>query len=171
MGNWDIQLDRSITSDDDWRNEMYRNACHEAAHAVVAERVGARVNLIRLTDWEEMIETKTAGDIDYTISTMPAHQAATMRLTIALAGPAFESLLHQGRTYKGCGSDMDDARQVVSMMTTKNATSEEKLERFLEFASQLVVEKWPLILAIGKRLAYKGEITGRQVRNMMAKLA
>jgi hypothetical protein len=47
--DWDMQLDRSILGDGDWRNEEYRYACHEAAHCVVGERLGERVKLARLS--------------------------------------------------------------------------------------------------------------------------
>ncbi|MGA2607425.1 MAG: hypothetical protein ABSH01_08205 [Terriglobia bacterium] len=191
MGDWDIKLDRSILGDDDWRNEDYRTGCHEAAHAVVVELMGARVNFIRLLSWDDMAETNMMGHTSYRDSGF-VPQVAGRELAISLAGVVFEKLLYRGKGkdthYKG---DMEKAQALSRMMTggdgSKSSpaceklfanavvvhtfTADETLERTMKVARQMVVENWPLILAIGKRLACEGELTGSQVRNMMARAA
>jgi hypothetical protein len=174
MGDWDIELDRSIADDGDWRNEVYRYACHEAAHAVVGERLGNRVKLIRLTDDGESSETGVVGDVDFEEKKVTLRSAGCY-LVMTLAGPAFERLLRKGKMhrtprFKGKFTDMDEARKVAHFMS-RGTPPRVLIDRHLELARQMVVENWPLILAIGKRLAYEGELTGRQIRNMMAKAA
>lgn len=156
-----------------------RLAVHESGHAVVAERVGQRVDGVRIEPTEGITDFET-DDQDIT-----AIQAAA----ILSAGPLAEALA-TGQAVDMDAGDFDDLRNVLNEHLDADQTAADKriagiLDRAgaaeavrrssinlaiaggIGLAATHLHRNWPAVEALAAELADAGALTGDVVRHVL----
>ncbi len=120
---------------------------HEAAHAITALRIGARVRSVRVSE-------------DRCVCRIGARHAFD-HATVALAGPAIDTLMGFPKAW----SETDEAN------ARRYAVDAAEVEAARRRAQRIVSENLPLIVRLGKLLCAWGELSGHEVLMIVGRAA
>jgi hypothetical protein len=158
---------------------------HEAGHAIAALSVGNAVAEIRLGgaggaagEFRARIEPREAplsmeaedavyADLCDTLSSQDAAWALD-RLTVTLAGLAYELGAGREHARDSCRSDIRQARLMAAAVTADELAANRLLDQALLGAARIVDEHREHIRALGDRLLRRRRLSGDDVRDFLA---
>jgi hypothetical protein len=169
--DWSVELDRSVLGKHELSDVLI--ACHEAAHAVVAEELCLPMKSVRIYDDRR----HRGGECRYLDPEARINKLQSS-IVVSLAGPAFEKLLYLGfwvaendELSDGGPTDTEQAREMAKVRLEcipGVGTVDEQIARLLLIARDIVIQNWNLIIALGRELAVARRISGKELRQFIA---
>lgn len=155
--------------------EHIRTSYHEAAHAVIAERLGRRVLRASIEP-----DARRRGHVLHSDPFITVEQAAALLATgskqttlvgrdtrLALAGAVAE-LIHLG-DYDQAGAQSDIDSALLRLMET--GPIGDRFHAAFEEACRLVEQEWPAVQRVAALLREHGTIDGDAIREALKQLA